>query len=66
MITIFGLKLSYEVAFFFGLFIASELIGVSKYRSNSVVQVFLKVTNLLRPLRTEDDKLNRIKDSIRK
>lgn len=66
MITIFGLKLSYEVAFFFALFIASEVIGVSKYRSNSVVQVFLRVTNLLRPLRTEDDKLNRLKDSIRK
>lgn len=66
MITIFGLKLSYEAAAFFTLFIASEVIGVSKYRSNSVVQVFLKVTNLLRPLRTEDDKLNRLKDSIRK
>jgi hypothetical protein len=66
MITIFGLKLSYEAAAFFALFIASEVIGVSKYRSNSVVQVFLKVTNLLRPLRTEDDKLNRLKDSIRK
>lgn len=65
MITIFGLKLSYEAAIFFGLFIASEVIGLSKYRSNSLVQVFLKVVHLLKPLRTEDDKLRRIKDSFK-
>jgi hypothetical protein len=65
MITIFGLKLSYEAAIFFGLFIASEVIGVSKYRSNSLVQVFLKVVQLLKPLRSEDDKLRRIKDSLK-
>ena len=65
MITIFGLKLSYEAAVFFGLFIASEVIGLSKYRSNSVVQVFLKVVDLLRPLRQEDNKINRIKDSFK-
>lgn len=65
MITIFGLKLSYEAAIFFGLFIASEVIGVSKYRSNSLVQIFLKVIQLLKPLRSEDDKLRRIKDSLK-
>ncbi len=65
MITIFGLKLSYEAAIFFGLFIASELVGLSKYRSNSLVQVFLRVTNLLKPLRTEDDKIRKFKDSLR-
>ena len=65
MITIFGLKLSYEAAIFFGLFIASEIIGVSKYRSNSLVQVFLKVVQLLKPLRTEDDKLRRLRDSLK-
>ena len=65
MITIFGLKLSYEAAIFFGLFIASELVGLSKYRSNSLVQVFLRITNLLKPLRTEDDKIRKFKDSLR-
>ncbi len=65
MITIFGLKLSYEAAIFFGLFIASEIIGVSKYRSNSIVQVLLKVVELLKPIRGEDDKLRRIKDSFK-
>jgi hypothetical protein len=65
MIEILGIKLSYEAAIFFGLFIASELVGLSKYRSNSLVQVFLKVVDLLKPLRKEDDKLRRIKDSFK-
>jgi len=65
MITFFGLKLSYEAAIFFALFLASEVIGLSKYRSNTVAQVFLKVVDLLRPLRKEDDKIKRIKDSFK-
>jgi hypothetical protein len=65
MITIFGLKLSYEAAVFFGLFIASEVIGASKLKSNSIAQVFIKAVDLLRPIRSEDDKINRIKDSIK-
>jgi hypothetical protein len=62
MITFFGLKLSYEAAVFFGLFVASELIGVSKYRSNSIVQLLLKVVEAVKPHRTEDDQINRVKD----
>jgi len=65
MITIFGIKLTYEAAIFFGLFIASEVIGLSKYRSNSVVQVLLKVVTLLKPLRSEDDRIQKVKDSLR-
>jgi hypothetical protein len=65
MITIFGLKLTYEAAVFFALFLASEIIGVSKFKSISLVQIFLKVVDLLRPLRSEDDKIKRIKDSIK-
>jgi hypothetical protein len=65
MITIFGLKLTYEAALFFALFLASEIVGVSKFKSNSLVQIFLKVVDLLRPLRSEDDKIKRIKDSIK-
>ena len=65
MITIFGLKLSYEAAVFFGLFVASELIGASKLKYNSIAQIFLKVVDIMRPLRSEDDKLRRIKDSFK-
>ncbi|MFN7322978.1 MAG: hypothetical protein ACK5SP_01770 [bacterium] len=64
MITIFGLKLTYEAAVFFALFLASEIIGVSKFKSNSLVQIFLKVVDLMRPLRSEDDKIKKVKDSI--
>jgi len=64
MITIFGLKLTYEAAVFFALFLASEFLGVSKFKSNSVVQIFLKVVDLMRPLRSEDDKIKKVKDSI--
>jgi hypothetical protein len=64
MITIFGLKLTYEAAVFFALFLASELIGISKFKSNSLVQIFLKVVDLMRPLRSEDDKIKKVKDSI--
>jgi len=46
MITIFGLKLSYEAAVFFALFLASEYLGLSKFKSNTVVQIFLKVVDL--------------------
>ena len=65
MITIFGIKLTYEAAVFFALFIASEYLGVSKFKSNSLVQIFLKVVDLLRPLRTEDDKVKKVTDSIK-
>jgi len=64
MITIFGLKLTYEAAVFFALFLASEIIGVSKFKSNSLAQIFLKVVDLMRPLRSEDDKIKKVKDSI--
>jgi hypothetical protein len=60
MITIFGLKVTYEVAFFFVLFIASEIIGLSpKLRDNSVLGMVFRVANYLKPFRQEDDKLKR-------
>jgi hypothetical protein len=65
MLTILGIKVSYETLIFFGLFIGSELIGASKLRQNSVVQVFLRVVEALKPHRTEDDKIQRIKDTLK-
>jgi hypothetical protein len=60
MITIFGLKVTYEVAFFFVLFFASEIIGLSpKLRDNSVLGMVFRVANYLKPFRQEDDKLKR-------
>jgi len=53
MLTILGLKVSYETLLFLGLFVASEVVGNSKLKSNSVVQ------------RKEDDKLQQIKDTLK-
>lgn len=58
MLTIFGVKVSYEALAFFILFIASEYIGLNKkLRSNSVAQVIVKAARYARPFRKEDDKL---------
>jgi hypothetical protein len=61
MLTILGIKLSYETLVFLGLFLGSELIGASKLRDNSVVQLILSGINALKPLRREDDQINKIK-----
>ena len=61
MFTILGIKLSYETLVFLGLFLGSELIGASKLRDNSVVQLILSGINALKPLRREDDQIDKIK-----
>lgn len=65
MLTILGLKFSYETLAFLGLFLASEIVGNSKLASNSVVQLILGGINALKPLRKEDDQINRIKDALK-
>ena len=66
MLTILGIKVSYEALIFFGLFIGSEIIGASKLRENSIAQLFVRVVEALKPHRTEDDKIERIKDTFQK
>jgi hypothetical protein len=65
MLTILGIKVSYEALIFFALFIGSEVIGASKLRENSVAQLFVRVVEALKPHRTEDDKIQRIKDTFK-
>jgi len=65
MLTIFGIKVSYEALVFFALFIGSEVIGASKLKDNSIVQVILRVVEALKPHRTEDDKIQQIKDTLK-
>jgi hypothetical protein len=66
MIEILGIKLSYEAAAFFVLFLASEYIGLNKkLRANSVAQIIAKAARLSRPFRKEDDKLEQIKKIFR-
>jgi hypothetical protein len=66
MLTILGLKVSYETLAFFALFLGSEVVGASKLKENSIVQLLLNAVNSLKPFRTEDDKISKIKNSILK
>jgi hypothetical protein len=61
MLTIFGAKVSIEALGFFVLFIASEVIGNSKFKSNSLVQLLASLINGLKPLRKEDDQIDAIR-----
>jgi hypothetical protein len=65
MLTIFGIKVSYEALAFFALFIGSEIIGNSKLKENSVVQVILRGIEATKPHRTEDDKIQKLKDTFK-
>lgn len=65
MITILGIKVSYEALAFFVLFIGSEIVGASKLKENSIVQIVLRGIEAIKPHRTEDDKIQRIKDTFK-
>ena len=60
MITILGIKVSYETLAFFILFIASEYLGITKKRrSNSVTQAISMAAAYFSKIRTEDDTVRR-------
>lgn len=66
MLTILGVKVSYETASFIALFIASEVLGNSKrFKANSVVQAVLSAVNYMKLFRTEDDRIARIKKELK-
>ena len=65
MLTFLGIKVSYEALVFFALFLGSEVIGASRLKDNSVVQLILSGINALKPLRKEDDQIQRIKDTFK-
>lgn len=66
MITIFGVKVSYEVLAFFILFIASEYIGLNrKLRSNSVAQLVVKFARYVAPFRKEDDRIRKVLEALK-
>jgi hypothetical protein len=65
MLTLFGIKVSIETVTFFVLFLASEIIGESKFKSNGIVQLLANAVGALKPLRKEDDKIEQIKKILR-
>lgn len=66
MITILGIKVSYETLAFFILFISSEYLGiVKKRRANSVTQAITMAAAYFSKTRTEDDTVRRIRRTLR-
>jgi hypothetical protein len=66
MITILGIKVSYETLAFFILFISSEYLGMTKKRrSNSVTQAITMAAAYFSKTRTEDDTVRRIRRTFR-
>jgi len=66
MITILGIKVSYETLAFFILFISSEYLGiVKKRRTNSVTQAITMAAAYFSKTRTEDDTVRRIRRTLR-
>lgn len=62
MLTILGVKVSYETLAFFTLFIASEYLGLTKKRrSNSVTQAISMAAAYFGKTRTEDDTIRRLR-----
>lgn len=67
MITIFGVKVTYDTLAFFALFIASEYLGMTKKRrANSVTQAISMAAAYFSRYRTEDDTIRRIRRAIEK
>ena len=66
MITILGIKVSYETLAFFALFIASEYLGMTKKRkANSITQLITMAAVYFSKTRTEDDAVRGIRRAIR-
>jgi len=66
MITILGVKVSYETLAFFILFITSEYLGMTKKRrSNSVTQAISMAAAYFSKTRTEDDTVRRLRRTFR-
>jgi hypothetical protein len=65
MLTFLGLKISYESLAYLSLFLGSEAVGLSKLKSNSLVQVALSFVSFLKLTRREDDQLKKIKDALK-
>ena len=66
MLTILGIKVSYETLAFFILFITSEYLGMTKKRrSNSVTQAISMAAAYFSKTRTEDDTVRRIRRTFR-
>lgn len=61
MIEILGIKFTYEALGFVLAFAASEIVGISKLKENSLAQLAVSLIATLKPVRREDEKVAAIK-----
>ena len=61
MIEILGVKLTYEAIGFILAFVASEVIGASKLKENSLAQLVKSLIDSAKPARTEDEKVEEVR-----
>jgi len=64
MIEILGVKLSFEAIGFLAAFVASEVIGSSKLKENSVAQLIKSLIDTLKPARKEDEKVAELRARV--
>ena len=63
MIEILGITLTYEALVFIGAFAASEVIGASKLKENSVAQLVKSLIDSFRGTRKEDEKVTEVREA---
>ena len=61
MIEILGVKLTYDTLAWIAAFVASEIIGSSKLKENSVASVAKAMIDRMKPSRKEDDKVAEVR-----
>jgi hypothetical protein len=64
MIEVLGIKMSYDALAFLVAFTASELVGLSKLRENSLVQLVKSFIDSFKPARKEDEKVAAVKAAV--
>ena len=64
MIEILGISIAWETIGFVAAFVASEVIGTSKLKENSVAALVKGLIDNLKPMRKEDEKVAAIRRRI--
>jgi len=64
MIEIFGITVAWETLGFVAAFVASEVIGSSDLKENSVAALAKGLIDNLKPMRKEDEKVAQIKAKL--
>jgi hypothetical protein len=64
MIEIFGITLAWETIGFVSAFVASEVIGASKLKENTVAALVKSLIDTLKPARKEDEKVAALRSRV--